>query len=114
MLTDLWPLAFMLGLFAFLYLMSLALKALGIHPGTPRRPGIPSVPEQSHTRQRTTTRGRPSRPKTYQEIPAARLLAVYHNRLVESEASAGRISPGLPPEASTPRGGSRMFLESDS
>ena len=45
MWTDLWPLAFMLGLFAALYLISLVLNALGIRPTIARRPGIPFCPE---------------------------------------------------------------------
>jgi len=47
MLTDLWPLGFMLGLFALLYLISLILKAVGIRVTMSRRPGIPFCPPET-------------------------------------------------------------------
>lgn len=44
MLTDLWPLVFMLGLFGVLYLIRLVLSFLGVKPTMGRPPGTPFCP----------------------------------------------------------------------
>jgi hypothetical protein len=86
MLTDLWPLAFMLGLFGILYVISLALKALGIEPSMSRRPGIPFVPEASRAPRRISRNG---------QLPRARMIEIQrahslrnHCRLIASDPMA--------------------------
>ena len=45
-MTDLWPLAFMIGLYVTLYLISRVVNALGFKPTVSRRPGTPFPPTQ--------------------------------------------------------------------